>query len=67
MAKYRPIELFLQTQNSVGITLQWWLGVSNGVAALGHFVAKKLNLGMLILICLPYISSTYVTMRDLCE
>jgi hypothetical protein len=65
MAEDRLIELYLLTQNNAAITLQWWLGVTIGVAALGHFVARKLNPGMLILICLLYVSFTYVTMRVL--
>ena len=41
--------------------LQWWLGISIGVAALGHFMVRKLSLSLLILICFLYAGFTYLT------
>jgi hypothetical protein len=65
MPEDRLIELIFQVQDSFQSFLQWWLGVSIGVAALGHFIAKKLNLPMLILICTLYTGFTYLALKQL--
>jgi len=65
LSQDRLIELVLQAQDSFRSQLQWWLGISIGVAALGHFIIRKLNLSLLILICGLYAAFTYLTLVQL--
>lgn len=65
MSEDRLIELAMLAQDSFRSQLQWWLGVSIGVAALGHFIVRKLNLALLVLICVLYVTFTYLTLIQL--
>jgi hypothetical protein len=42
--------------------LQWWAGVSFGVIAVAHFASKRLNLAIVLLILLVYVSQTANTL-----
>ena len=65
LSEDRLIELAMLAQDSFRSQLQWWLGVSIGVAALGHFIVRKLNLALLVLICVLYVTFTYLTLIQL--
>jgi hypothetical protein len=65
MAEDRLIELYFIAQGEFRSSLQWWVGISIGVAALGHLVIRKLNLGLLVLICVLYIGFTYSSLAVL--
>lgn len=65
MSEDRLIELAMQALDSFRSQLQWWVGVSIGVAALGHFIVRKLSPALLILICVLYVAFTYLTLIQL--
>ncbi len=61
MSEDRIIELLLLAGDQTTDLLQWWLSISIGVVALAHFVARKLNLTIVIVVSVLYAAHTYST------
>lgn len=60
MSEYEILDLYYSNQSQITLIMQWWVSVTFGLLAVGHFGAEKLNVFLLSLLVVLYSSFSFV-------